>query len=156
MRLSFKKVSAKKLHNNALKCFEMVLKIVRNLMKCVQVLKVSYKGFLQFLKAMVAQSSGQWSGGGRKLFRRWSDQWPFWSGDSLIRGHLKCTIAWAMVAQSSGQWSGGGRKLFRRWSAQWLFWSGDSLIRGHLTHTIVWTMVWVSSGLWLHNRLAVV
>ena len=39
------------------------------------------------------------------MFRRWSDQWPFWSGDSLIRGNLKRTIVWAMVAQSSGQWS---------------------------------------------------
>ena len=93
--------------------------------------------------------------GGRKMFRRWSYQWPFWSGDSLI-GHLKRTIVWAMVARSSGQWSGGGLKMFRRWSDQWPFWSGDSLIRGHLTRTIVWTMVWISSGLWLHNFLAMV
>ena len=111
---------------------------------------------LGLVGAMVAQSSGQWSGDGQKILGRWSDQWHFRSGDSLIRGHLTRTIVWAMVAQSSGQWSGGGQKIFGTWSDQWHFWSGDSLIRGHLARTIVWTMVWVSSGPWLHNRLAMV
>ena len=102
------------------------------------------------------------------MFRKRSYQWHFWSGDSLIWGHLKRTIVWTMVWVWSGPWShnslNNGLEVVIRclekglisgifglgivwseviWSAQLSGrWSGFGLGHGR---TIVWTMVWFGS-----------